>query len=478
MLYFISRVCVQQESIEQGGVLVDMSIIYTFNDRDAKLLKLREQLALFDDSAISSKRIADERDDWDYADADTKTETHCFHVYPAMMIPQVARRLMQLFGRKGDVVLDPFCGSGTVLVEAKMAGFNSWGIDINPLALLIARVKTTPIDVRVLRKQAIKLLDAYQREREKLSNTPNSIEVPRFFNIDYWFSPTVSCHLAALRKHIFALKDKAIREFFLVAFSETVREVSYTRNDEFKLFRIPPEQLPHHNPDVGVVFFSKVYRNMEGMAEFISKADLNTEVRILSEDTRYRTSLPASIIDLVITSPPYGDSRTTVAYGQFSRLSLQWLGLPWEEVRRLDARSLGGQRREEFPSQWLVPSLRTALAKIESRDRKRAMDVKAFYYDFALCLCEINRVCKLGATACFVIGNRTVKGVRIPTDKILIELGEVLGFIHVETFHRSIPNKRMPLRNSPSNVAGEVSETITQEHIIILRKVRQIDDRF
>jgi DNA modification methylase len=184
--------------------------------------------------------------------------------------------------------------------------------------------------------------------------------------------------------------------------------------------------------------------------------------------------VPANSIDLVVTSPPYGDSKTTVAYGQFSRLSLQWLGLPWEEARDIDNRSLGGRRTVTLAAAAQTSTLRRILEQVAREDAKRALDVANFYYDFALCLRELSRICKLGARACFVVGNRTVKRVQIPTDCILIELAEQCGFEYVERFHRNIPNKRMPLKNCPSNVPGDLGETMTREHIMVLKKVGEV----
>ena len=85
--------------------------------------------------------------------------THGLHPYPAGMIPQIARRLIEKYSNRDDVVLDPFCGSGGVLVEATLLDRKSFGIDINPLACLLARVKTTPIDPK-------RLIEEWRRSRE------------------------------------------------------------------------------------------------------------------------------------------------------------------------------------------------------------------------------------------------------------------------------------------------------------------------
>ena len=419
----------------------------------------------------ATENCSPESGDWDYATADTKTETHCFHTYPAMMIPQVARRLISMFGRCGMTLLDPFCGSGTTLVEARMANLNAWGIDINPLALLIARAKTTFLDTTCLQHHALCLLDGFEQDCQRIRKNPEFAPIPNFFNLDYWFKPSVSRQLSALHRRIFAIQDTTICEFFRVPFSETVREASYTRNSEFKLFRMPEDKLEQHNPDVGAMFFSKVVRNLRGMTQLTQQTKGSTWVRILEADTRHQTSVPSNSIDLVITSPPYGDSRTTVAYGQFSRLSLQWLGLSWEEIRNIDNRLLGGRRVVTLEAAAQTPTLRKILNQVAKEDEKRALDVANFYYDFTQCLNELCRVCKLDAKACFVVGNRTVKRIPIPTDRILIEIAERCGFEYVDRFYRNIPNKRMPRKNSPSNVPGDLGRTITQEHIVVLKKI-------
>jgi DNA modification methylase len=435
-----------------------------------QLQLVREQLKL-PYIKRATKNCSSESGDWDYATADTKTETHCFHTYPAMMIPQVARRLIAMFGRCGMTVLDPFCGSGTTLVEARMANLNAWGIDINPLASLIARAKTTLLDTTCLQHHALCLLDGFEQDCQRIRKDPEFAPIPNFFNLDYWFKPSVSRQLSALHKRVLAIQDPAICEFFRVPFSETVREVSYTRNSEFKLFRMPEDKLEQHNPDVGAMFFSKIARNLRGMAQLTQQAKGSTWIEILQEDTRHRTSVPSNSIDLVVTSPPYGDSRTTVAYGQFSRLSLQWLGLSWEDIRNIDSRLLGGRRIVTLEDAAQTSTLRKILNQVAKADEKRALDVANFYHDFTQCLNELCRVCKLDAKACFVVGNRTVKRIPIPTDRILIEIAERCGFEYVDRFYRNIPNKRMPRKNSPSNVPGDLGRTITQEHIVVLKKI-------
>lgn len=410
-------------------------------------------------------------EDWDYATADTKTHTHGFHPYPAMMIPQVARRLIRMYGRVGYTLLDPFCGSGTSLVEARLAGLHAYGIDLNPLAVLLARVKSTPLPVESLQEGLWHVYHRYQQLKQ-LPEVERQGYRPNFFNIDYWFSPQVQEDLALLREAIFGIEDAPIRDFFLVAFSYTVRECSYTRKGEFKLYRIPLEQRKDYQPNALTIFLAKAEANIAGMAQFVSEMRGEHWVQVIQGDMRTRQPIPSESVDLVVTSPPYGDSHTTVAYGQFSRLSLQWLGLPDEEAKSVDARALGGKRVGLETLPYYSQTLEATYEQIAQSERRRAKQVRAFYDDFALCLAEMTRVCRKGAIACFVVGNRTVKGVKIPTDAILVEMAEGFGWRFVEAFERRIPNKRMPLQNSPSNVPGERGETMIGETIVVLEATR------
>jgi len=417
--------------------------------------RVREQLAL----------LTIEKDDegWDYADADTKTHTHGYHVYPAMMIPQVARRLIRLYGSQRGTLLDPFCGSGTSLVEARLAGMHAIGIDINPFAVFLARAKTHLFDTDLVVHEARRLRQLFEAGEIKQA------EPPRFFNIDYWFKPVVQVELATLREAICTQIDPRVRDFFWVAFAHTVRECSNTRKGEYKLYRLPEQELASYQPQVLPTFWEKLARNLRGLVEFVESADPNTKVDVLHGDIRHPQPFEADSVDLIVTSPPYGDSQTTVAYGQFSRLALQWLGLNDQEVKKIDHRSLGGHLRSTQASYYSA-TLDQVLEQIQVRDAKRASQVKQFYDDFAECFPEITRLARRRAYACFVVGNRTVKGVRIPTDRILVEIASCFGWCYQTTYHRRIPNKRMPLRNSPSNKPGELCDTMTEEHIVILRK--------
>ncbi len=397
--------------------------------------------------------------DWDFKEADTNEYTHCMHTYPAMMIPQIARRLIYLYGKNAKNLLDPFVGSGTSIVEASLTTHikEAYGFDLNPLAILISKVKTTAIDTKLLENELSKLLNAKEKS-----------ELPDFKNIYFWFKPKIIENLAILKNAINKIKAKDVKNFFLVCFSETVRDVSNTRNGEFKLYRIEKEKLENYAPNVLKVFEKTTRSNIKGMKEY-SKVRTNTKVEPKLFSSMNELPIKENSIDLIVTSPPYGDSKTTVAYGQFSRLALQWLD--YEDIISLDNKLLGGKASKELEVKINSPTLKDIIKRIAEIDSKRAKEVLSFYEDFDKCVIQLNRVMAKNGYVCFVVGNRTVKGINIPTDKIMSEMFMAHNnYKYITTHLRTIPNKRMPKLNSPSNKIGEKVTTMCNEFIFVLKK--------
>jgi len=394
-------------------------------------------------------------EDWNFENADTQYLTHGFHPYPARMIPQVAKRLIERYSKPGELILDPFCGSGSVLVESRLLGRNSVGIDVNPLALILAKAKTTPIDPQILESYWVELKENIDTAIRKLRFREINVNLPKIRNLDYWFKPQVQKELTIIRQLLEKIENKKARNFFSTCFSITVRESSNLRQNEFKIYRISFDRLKRHNPDVSQIFSQHVEDNISKAAEFYKQVSKDIRSEVVFGDTR-NLPLKDKSIDLVVTSPPYGDSKTTVAYGQFSRYSALWLGLNEYIVMKVDDISLGGSQteNESLPSKIF----RRISGEIREKSVERSKDVFSYFTDLYQCLKQIHRVLKEGKNCCFVIGNRTVKRVKAPTDEIIAELGESLGLRHEATIYRRIPTKRMPWENAPENVIGEKGE--------------------
>ncbi len=419
--------------------------------------------------AISHKIMANMQaaGDWDFRGVDTKSLTHCFHPYPAMMIPQIAGRLINAYGCSARVLLDPYCGTGTSLVEANVRGIRAKGSDLNPLARLIATAKTAKLPLKKL-KQCVQeisnnlVLSSFGQMSHK--------SPPVFDNINFWFPKDVQYKLAVIKFYIDRIGEAEIRRFFLVAFSETVRECSYTRNSEFKLYRMPEQQRKTFNPDVFTLFSLKLERNFAGFQKFMEAAKPGGRTRVFDFNSVVEippAAVPPESVDLVVTSPPYGDSSTTVAYGQFSRLTNEWLG--YGNAAAVDRNLMGGKRLCEVVSLGDA-KLDAAITQIAKQHPKRAREVCAFYRDYRNSIGNVAVTVKRGGYVCYVVGNRKVQGVVLPTDRATESYFAENGFMREHVFIRNIPNKSMPSRNSPSNIPGVTDATICNEHIVVMRK--------
>lgn len=454
---------------------------------------------------------------WDFKEDDTREYTHGIHSYPAMMVCPISRNIIKIMKSITPIssLFDPFTGSGTVLVEGLLSGIpNVVGNDINPLALFLAKVKTTQLDISMLQSVANKLLDSIQSRYEQYirqidsvddvltnvyeldltakhgwgDNAPHyltdyceknnvDINIPSFKNIGYWFKPRVILLLQIIKDEINKIEDKDIRDFVFVAFSESIRLVSNRRNGEFKMFRMSMGKVAKFAPDVIKEFSTILRRNIEKMNSFVeacSDTGADSKVTIFQNNATVLQDMPNESIDLVITSPPYGDSRTTVAYGEYSRLSLQWLGiddLSEKEIMGIDKSLMGGAKfRNGF--EYTIPSqsLRESLFRIKDKDLERAGDVYSFYNDLENSIKAVSAKTKIGGYHFWVVGNRTVKGELLKTDVIITEIADSYELEHVYTIDRNIINKVMPSLNSPTNESGVKAETMTNEHIVVLRK--------
>ncbi len=475
------------------------------------------QMLTSNDNKLIEKLKELPSDYWDFKEDDTKEYTHGIHNYPATMVCPISRNIIKIVKdiRPVNSLFDPFSGSGTVLVEGMLSGIeNISGNDINPLALLLSKVKTTPIEYNKLKKsvddlilrinnqqhsiiEALNNVDSYVVDTLGLDiterkgwgdNAPEylkhyceekhlDINIPSFKNIGYWFRPRVIIELAVIKKEIERIEDKDIREFVFVAFSESIRLVSNRRNGEFKMFRMPVDKVKVFNPDTVAEFTKILTRNTEKMKDFdeaLDKNNVHSKVSVYRNNACKLEDVPDDEYDLIITSPPYGDSRTTVAYGEYSRLSLQWINLfdlSEKDIMGVDKSLMGGRKfRNGFEFNIQSKSLLESLEKIKDSDIERAGDVYSFYNDLDESINSISQKTKSGGYQFWVVGNRTVKQELLKTDIIITEIAPKYNLTPVYIIDRNIPNKVMPSQNSPTNVSGMTGATMTTEHIVVLRK--------
>lgn len=456
---------------------------------------------------------------WDFKNEDTTAFTHGLHTYPATMIYPISRNIISKVKEIYPInsLLDPFSGSGTVPVEGVLAGIpNIYATDMNPLAILLTEVKSNALypkklsqDFKVL-QESINSSYKYHNEildtiddfilsqnlditdkktwgenapcyiKQFLQQKRSTINIPNFKNIGYWFKPKILLELSLISQEIQKVNNIEFKKFYIVAFSELLRLVSNRRNGEFKMYRMPAEKIKTFEPNVLDTFYSILLKNIKKMEEFYTqtKTLAPSNIHIKLDNAKELISIPDNSIDLLITSPPYGDSRTTVAYGQFSRLTLQWNAFLENkddinsESMKLDNKLMGGIKyRNGYAYELSSPTLKTALNNIVSKDLERSGDVFSFYKDLDMCLEATSKKSKKGTYQFWVVGNRTVKEVYLETDKILAELAQAHNLQYITTFTRNIHNKVMPSKNSPSNKTGATVSTMLNEYIVILKKL-------
>ena len=385
------------------------------------------------------------------------------HKYPATMLPQIGIEALKELNVKKGILLDPYCGSGSSFASGLECGLTEMhGFDINPLAVLISKVKFTKVSVKELTETKITFRNNVYEFLKDEKNIA-TLKKPQITNIDFWFSKEVIGHLSVIKHFIDEIFDENIKNFFLIPFSETVRECSYTRNNEFKLFRMKSEDLLHFNPDVISVYFKKLEDTIVLYNHFyFPKLNGKTAVNV-----QYSTFKPQNEhFDIVLTSPPYGDSRTTVAYGQFSTLSNEWLGIDY--ARKIDGMLMGGTKPKQNIKNGLIADY---ISEIDSVDSKRALEVSAFYNDLDNSIQKVAKSIRSGGKSVYLVGNRTVKNVQLPTDQFIAEKFEENGFKHLITYERALSNKSMPSKNSPTNIAGRTVNTMLYEYIVMCEKV-------
>ncbi|MEO5357792.1 MAG: site-specific DNA-methyltransferase [Nitrospirae bacterium YQR-1] len=404
-------------------------------------------------STIDNDFVRDEA--LDFSGIRASEGVNAIHAYPAMFHPHLVRQLIESYSKVDDYVLDPFMGSGVSAVEACSLDRKFTGFDINPLATLIAMVRTTPIKKEILMNVLLRIIRQYD------NITPNP---PVFPNIDFWFSKERIVSISKIITSIENIGNEDIQRFYKITLSETIRAVSQTKPNEFKLVR----RKNPCNIETLELFSTKSLKNIKSLNDYYILNRINHKPNIQLVNTLIDDiPLDDNSISLLITSPPYGDSQTTVAYGQFSRLSLQWLNLPYDS----DKRSLGSKPiaiNNEVSSHTLY----TLINVISQKDSKRAMHVFSFYYDLFQCMKKLTLKIKKGGYIVFVVGNRTVKGTQLPTDVICAEMLGSLGFNHIETRARLIGNKRMPSQNSPTNVTGVKAPTMKYEYIVVCKRIK------
>jgi hypothetical protein len=344
--------------------------------------------------------------DWELEDANTRYYTHGYHPYSSKYIPQIPNQLISKFTEKNDLVLDTFMGSGTTLVESKILGRNAIGIDVNPLACLISKVKTTTIkksELVEISKILISLKEDILDLRgntttfnngEKKAIIDNSISKTLHPNIVKWYHQNVIHELLTIKSRIDTVENKDVKDFLLVSLSSILRGVSNATSG-FGNLMINKQAFPKTR--IYEKFVIVVRDMLKSMSEF-NKEATNSDIRIINHDSRRIEFIDDETIDFICTHPPY---MAAVPYAEYQKLSLWWLGFSQYE---LEKRLIGGRR-----------------SRADTPDR--------FFHDINMALMEMNRVLRKKKYCCIIIGNPVYNGKIWNLNDFIKKDAKDIGFI-------------------------------------------------
>ena len=420
----------------------------------------------------------------DAENADRSENMHRIFMYPAMMVPATQSAIIQAFSDilpPNTYAIDPFMGSGTSLLSCIEFGFNVFGQDINPLAVLLSKAKTTTYDIAKLRNT----LDNIKTHITQ--DNCATIEV-YFSSINKWFSKEAQISFSKIRRAIDAEKDIKYRYFFWVLMSEAIRVCSNDRTSTFKLHRRSAEELEHRNVNIIQKFLSIAACGINDYESFQSKLKNendsqklnfrgNTEIVWGNSQLGINTKRKFNIL---LSSPPYGDNHTTVTYGQTSYLPLQWIPskdieCPYDYLRttqEIDRQSLGGKidnktldiRRMALFEK--TKHLKYFYSKIPQEEKFKYKKTIIFIADFEESLRNIIKVMDDDAYYIWTIGNRFVGGREVPNAEILQDLMEHHGINLFFKAERQIFNKKQANKNNHS-------KTMEKEQILIFHRKHQ-----
>lgn len=415
---------------------------------------------------------------WSFSDKtikDTSYITHGYYTYPAKFIPQLASRLIIEYSREGDIIVDPFMGSGTTVVEAIVNNRIGIGTDINDIAFLIAKVKTTPI-------QAIKLLQEFNRIENDLRGRMNGnyaeslrkslASIPQNERIDYWFLPQQKEKLSIIFARILEVEDEDVKNFFLVAFAQILKSCSIWLQKSVKPTRDQSKKV--YEP---LALFSnqakKMIRRHDEFNKILSekvKSNLD-EFRIIKCEDSRKLPCEDNKAQAIVTSPPY---VTSYEYADLHQLPSLWFGY-LSELPEFRKKFIGSAYKDREKIDLKSSLARNIVEQLG--ENKKGREVRYYFADMLETFSEVKRVLKPGGKACIVIGNTQFQGVDILNAEVFQEQFENIGFSTRNVIHREIPSKMLPsIRDNETGqfvkaTAKQAKLAYPTEYILVMEKL-------
>lgn len=424
-----------------------------------------------------------------YVDKEVQRLTHYLFRYPAKFHPPIIKALIEEYTRADERILDPFCGSGSLLVEARVSGRHSVGTDIDPVAVFASKVKTHRFNVNHLKTSCNEIrlslgrLERSEHEYElrqfrdvalwrfkKILETER-LWVPTIPNIFHWFRRYVIVDLARIHREIQGLNAPAShRDFLLLCFASIIRSASNAdpvpvsglevtahmkrKDQEGRLIN------PFH------LFLRAMHRSLSAVTEFEARSNACTKVSVFQASALSLSSKLRSPVSAVITSPPY---HSAVDYYRRHKLEMFWLGFTKTQTDRLALlpQYIGRSGVTSCPSLWLLDAKRARFGLAwEERIRRdsptRANAFRQYLSSMLRAIDQLSHILAKGKFAIFVVGHSSWNGHELPTTDLFTELASA-RFRLVEQFWYPVINRYM-------SYTRHNGADINKEYILVFRK--------
>jgi DNA modification methylase len=384
---------------------------------------LIERTAIYSDKEVFKAAYSTE---WDFHDEDTQEYLHSLHPYPARFIPQIPRKAILTWSQIGDVVLDPFCGCGTTLLEGLVHDRSVIGVDNNAVACLVSQAKTaryTEGDIEQLNElaQAIQKLLVPEGTTDCL--------VPEYENIHYWFDENAIKDLGMIRWNIEHYTSGNAKIMALAVLSAIIVRHSYQDSDT-RYARVTKEYTPKSAISS---YLSKLQGTIKKILEFIPTLKYKFNPQIFLRDSRDLGFINNESVNLIVTSPPYLNAYD---YHKYHRHRLYWIG---GDVSLARDNEIG--KHDVFTRKGATP------------DR--------YFEDMKQCFEEWKRVLVKGGRALIVIGDSIVNKQPVPVADQFIQICEHIGLELEKRWIRTLKTSRKSFNQGAR---------MDQEHLLLFIK--------
>lgn len=384
------------------------------------------------------------------------------HPFPARMAPEIALNAIPERATGALTVLDPMCGSGTVLSVALQRGHNAVGVDIDPLAVMMSRLVVTSIDTETLAEHATRAL---RTASESVGCAPWGDDAETEAFVDYWFGPSQKRQLVALASAIDGVDLEDQQLALRVALSRTI----VTKAPRASLAADTSHSRPHRViTESEYDVFAGFQTSVKQLAKFLDQRSLRGHGKVELGDARMLTSVADGTADLAVTSPPY---LNALDYLRGHKLALVWFGHTIGDLRKRRGVSIGSERGfDGVESEIVTDIVHIIESEAMNLDTLRRPMLTRYAHDCVEFASQLHRAVKPGGEAVLVVGNSTLRGNYIKNSLIAQKSMESAGFKLADLREREIPPSSRYMAINAKDEASSITKRMRTEVVLTMER--------